>query len=57
MIIRVYFPEKMVHKTPYKTTHFYAVRGIRALKMSTKMLQRTEICLEYRCKNLKHTNK
>ena len=40
--------------TSYKTTHFYAVRRIRALKMSTKMLQKAEICLEYGCKNLKH---
>ena len=53
LILKSYFSNSALC-TSYITTHFYAVRRIRALKMSTKMLREAEICLEYGCKNLKH---
>lgn len=40
--------------TPYISTYFYAVRETRALKMSTKELQKDEIFPEYGCQNLNH---
>ena len=43
--------------SPYISTYFYAVRETRALKMSTKELQKDEIFPEYGCQNLNHKKK